>query len=266
MDKAVETSEVEELERRVVVLERENSIETDEIVKIKENAKEESFRKELTEKAISDFNRSLLRAYSNGQEISKAIINFSRIKKKSQDSLDLMLKEINKTACESKILVSSRINNNVKRNRLEGLKRKLDVTIENIKTLDRKYELSKKNYEESDMIFKETHEKHEKIVMNIRKKIVSVESLIEKVQTQEHLLILRRCKVRNDLDEVYEKSKEIHQMIKDVDVKTLELDAEIEKSMKNQQEIQRKILELREEQEKGERLRYLKEKILNVRK
>ncbi|OMJ69394.1 hypothetical protein SteCoe_32897 [Stentor coeruleus] len=256
----------EELERNVVIMEIQNQMGLEDLENLKVKIKEVKIKEESIESDVSEISRALLKTYNTSHELQKTVIELRKQKNKFYEILKPQRNEADKLVKDQKNLTTSK-NNLIKiKGKLSELQTTVDNQVLKLKNFGDHYEALLIKIEQSKECLDNYKKVHEKTVENIQEKITKLEHLMEKVKTQEQLIILRTSKVRNDSTNVFNKSKDIFELLKTLDKKSAEICLQTKESEKKARQIQEKILEFKTRQEEQERVSYFREKIVEMKK
>lgn len=263
---SLESARNEELERNVVIMEIQNQMGLEDLEKLKGKIKEVKIKEESIESDVSEISRALLKTYNTSHELQKTIIELRKQKNKFCEVLKPQRNEGNKMTKEQKNLTTGKNNLTRKKSKLSELQATVDNQVLKLKKLGDDYEALLVKIEQSKECLDNYKKVHEKTVENIQERIIKLENLMEKVKTQEQLIVLRTSKVRNDSTNVFNKSKDIFELLKTLDKKSAEICQQTKESEKKARQIQEKIVEFKTRQEEQERISYFREKITEMKK
>ncbi|OMJ86837.1 hypothetical protein SteCoe_11541 [Stentor coeruleus] len=262
----LETARNEELERNVVIMEIQNRIGLEDLEKLKETIKKVKNKEEIIESDVSEISIALLKTYNISYELQKTIIELRKHKNKFYEVLKPQRNEGDKLIKEQKNITTGKNNLTKKKSKLSELQTIVDNQVLKLKKLGDDYEALLIQIKQSKECLNNYKKLQEKTVENIQEKIIKLEQLVEKVKTQEQLIVLRTSKVRNDSNNVFNKSKDIFELLKTLDKKSAEICQQIKESEKKARQIQEKIVEFKTQQEEKERVSYFREKIIEIKK
>ena len=154
--------------------------------------------------------------------------------------------------------VSKKVFLTVKKNKIIEIQKKAEFkqkTIENLKEIKETEEnISRETKNHKNMLEKA----FSAVIIRLLNKIPILEVLGQKAEMEERLYNLRKDKLLKDSSELYNKSKEVFALLKEVSDKMIEIDLEAEKSSLKCNDLEQKIAEYKDNQQKIERIQYLR--------
>lgn len=232
--------------KRIESLEQANKRNLELIQEMKEKLTEGSVIYKVTDKNIDDINRNLVKLYGQKDEKLK-ILQIITIEKDKVFETERLVKN---AVCS----LNKQKDSIAKRKQL--LDRKKIILTENFNELEKnkirifklKYfnERLAKQAEDSFELLENMKIKHYGLVESLKNRILSIETTAEKVQTKDKLFILKKNKIQKESERIFNRSSEIFELLKLLELKTQEIDNEFTRVNKREKDMQEKIFQIKD--------------------
>jgi hypothetical protein len=238
-----------DLLRRVERLELRNNAEQRELKEMQEKVNEGSLIHQFANKTISDINRSLVKLYGTKDEKLK-ILQFMQVETKKALETKKLVKNALSTLNQQKNLFTKKKNfiEQKKSTILENQTKIEDLKIKNFKTKFSNDRLLNRS-NELNLVVSQLSQQHQKVVERVKQKILNIETSAEKIQMQEKISRLRKEKISKESKKIFERSREIFELLKLLEGKNIEMDQEMQEIENRTKGLKDKILGVRENKE-----------------
>ena len=251
---------IEELEHRVVIKELNNKVLEDETKKVKGKLLSLSEEAEANEFLISKTNIEMINNFNTQKKLKENLKNVTEQRIQAEHQLNKLQNDVERIEIEYQTLVAKKRSILIEEAKLLDLQKKIEIKLFYNEEFKEDIENENKRIAEHLNIFKTLKEKHDETVKKIQERILSVEELAKKVEAQTHLIEISKNQLKNDSSYIFNRSKELLNLLKTVTEKIGDIDEETEKAFQRQKEIENKIIEYKAKKEKEERLNYFRSK------